>query len=364
MALQGTIDSFPLDDVLGFLAGSAQRGLLRVEGDRGTVRLWIADGSIVGAESAGAAASDPVQVVFEALRFGAGSFSFDDDRSDPRERLEPQAIASVVHEAAALRDEWDAIEAVLPSPSHQLHAVVPLPHDHVTLDAASWRIVTALGRTDTVASVLARSGMTELDAARGLVTLVRQGLVEVGEPSASRSPSVVVDEVDVQTGPPTSRSNESRRASIAADVAPDDELVRLDLGELEGDAEPVRTGASGDVAPVTESAVTESAVTESAVPGSDDHFPIDDLVGVDTAVDPWTPQSPTERVAQPFIPVGEPAAQPAAFAPAADEDSVDTALEQATWMSQGAADAIAEVLGAPASAGGGRTYEGGDPAFR
>ena len=364
MALQGTIDSFALDDVLGFLAGSAQSGVLRVEGDRGTVRLWIADGSIVGAESAGTAVSEPVQVVFEALRFTAGSFSFGDDRTGPTDRLEPQAIGAVVQEAAALRDEWDAIEAVLPSPMHGLHAVVPLPHDHVTLDAGSWRIITALGRTDTVASVLARSGMSELDAARVLVALVRQGLVEVGAPATvGAGGSFMVDEVEVHPDHGVHQASEPQPAAPVQEAPRADEFVRLDLGELEVDAERLRAGASVDTSDGR----------------SEDRFPIDDLVGLDSAEDPWSSQpagsgaaaavdvpvpASTDRVAQPFAAAVDPGADPAAFAPAADETEADPVLEQATWMSPGAADAIAEVLGAPTSAGGGRTYEGGDPAFR
>lgn len=355
MALQGTIDSFPLDDVLGFVSGPAQSGVLRVEGDRGTVRLWIADGAIVGAESAGAAVSDPVHVVFEALRFRAGSFSFDDDPMGPAERLDPRGIPAVVREAAELRDEWDAIEAVLPSPAHRLNVVVPLPQDHVTLDAGSWRIVTALGRTDTVASVLARSGLSDLDAARGLVVLVRQGLVEVVGPAATEAePAVVVDEIDLERERGAHSSDASVGTGRAEGGPRADEHVRVDLGEFRIDDDSLRATASYESAPAAISA---------------DRFPIDDLVDVQSAEDPWT--SSTERVAQPFAPatgpvgVGAPTEeQPAAFAAPADEAAADPVLEQATWMSQGAADAIAEVLGSPAGASGGRTYEGGDPAFR
>ena len=132
--------------------------------------------------------------------------------------------------------------------------------------------------------------------------------------------------------------------------------------ELEVDVERLRAGTSGDTSDGR----------------SDDRFPIDDLVGLDGAEDPWSSQpagrsagavdgpvpASTHRVAQPFAAAVDPGADPVAFAPAADEPAADPVLEQATWMSPGAADAIAEVLGAPTNAGGGRTYEGGDPAFR
>ena len=48
MALQGTIDAFPVVDVLQLLAGSRKTGRLIVEGDRSTAQLFVVDGSATG----------------------------------------------------------------------------------------------------------------------------------------------------------------------------------------------------------------------------------------------------------------------------------------------------------------------------
>ena len=55
MALQGTIDAFPLTDVLQLLSSASKSGRLLLEGDRGRAELWIEEGSVIGGDPAGSA---------------------------------------------------------------------------------------------------------------------------------------------------------------------------------------------------------------------------------------------------------------------------------------------------------------------
>src|SRR5438270_2691297 len=75
VSLQGSLDGFPLPDVLALLASTRKRGELRVAGQQGAGRVWVADGAVVAAESGSVRA--PVDVLFQLLRVDAGSFSFD-----------------------------------------------------------------------------------------------------------------------------------------------------------------------------------------------------------------------------------------------------------------------------------------------
>ena len=68
MALQGTIDSFAMADVLRLLGSSAKSGRLIVNGDRGTANLWLVAGQIVGGGSPTQLSDDIVDVVFDILR--------------------------------------------------------------------------------------------------------------------------------------------------------------------------------------------------------------------------------------------------------------------------------------------------------
>ena len=183
MSLHGTLDSFPLADVLRFLAGAQRSGVLQVDGDRGTVRLWLEDGECTGAECGGSVVDDAVPATVEALRFVGGTFSLDEAGTTPR-RLHSRPLSVVLAEALDLRAEWDSIELVLPSTRHRVRPVPTPPDGRAVLDPLGWRLVTSLGRSDDVGSVVARSGVGELDAARALVALVRDGLLVVESPGA------------------------------------------------------------------------------------------------------------------------------------------------------------------------------------
>ena len=334
MALEGTLDSFPLADVLRFLAGGEQTGVLQIDGDRGAVRLWLEDGECTGAEAAGTVVDDVVRATFEALRCSTGSFRFDEDRRPSVVTTQPRPVSVVLAEALALRAEWEAVEQVLPSSRHRVRPVSSPPDGRVVLDPLGWRIVTTLGRSDDVASVIARSGAQELDAARALVALVREGLLEVEPPGSGGAPVVEVVEV-VESRPSVSHPPVAHDgAAAAAWDRPDDH---------------------GAVAPpASEGVGSASAVTADPFRPSEDLFPIDDLVGLGGADDPWAVGSPAGA------PGG--AEQPSGGVAPGPSPSVE---DETSALSADVAEAIAEVLGAGGGTGvPGPTYEGGDPAFR
>ena len=77
MALQGTVESFPVIEVVRLLADGGHTGRLTVDGDRGSAVMWVADGSLLGGELGNTHQLDPVRLVTEALRHRTGVFSFD-----------------------------------------------------------------------------------------------------------------------------------------------------------------------------------------------------------------------------------------------------------------------------------------------
>jgi hypothetical protein len=181
VALQGTLETFSLPDVLQLLASTKKTGCLRVSGDRGEGSVWVKDGAIVAGETAGVAASPTVDVVFELLRFDGGEFVFDDG-GEPREAGEPADVAVMLADAGRLLDEWREIEAVVPSNAHWVGLRTELPSDQVTIDRDGWRAVVAVGGGVSVADLGGQLELAELAVARLVKDLSEQGLVEVGEP--------------------------------------------------------------------------------------------------------------------------------------------------------------------------------------
>lgn len=179
MALQGTLDSFSLPDVLRLLASTTKTGRVRVEGDRGAGTVWMAEGGVVAAE-ADRVAADPslVEVVFELLRFDDGEFTFDPDLTTS-EAGTPAAVDGLLEEANALLGEWRQIQAVVPSTSVWVSLARELPRRQVTVRDDQWRVLVEIAAGCTVAELASALGLGELGVGRVVKGLVEAGLVAV-----------------------------------------------------------------------------------------------------------------------------------------------------------------------------------------
>lgn len=221
MALQGTIETFALPDVLRLLASSKKTGRLRVSGTRGSGSVWVESGQIVQTDATKAPhALSNVDVVFELLRFRDGSFTFENDRNAP-DPGSPQEVEPVLIEAELQLAEWREIEAVIPSIDCTVRLVPELPRADVVVDAEKWRVLVAIGGGTSVSQVGDTLILGEMAVSRAVRELVELGVVEVLEPE---SPAVDVPE------PPAVRA-------VPAPVV-EEEPAPVALPEPEPDPEP------------------------------------------------------------------------------------------------------------------------------
>ena len=181
MALQGTLDTFALPDVLRLLAATKKTGRLRITGGRGTGSIWASSGEIVGVEATHAPhADDAVNALFELLRFQEGAFTFDaeathDDPSPPTD------VEILLAQAEALLEEWRAIEAVVPSLDAWVSFRTKLPKAQVSINQAAWTTLVAVGGGATVRRVADELCLAELPISRAVKDLVELGLVEISD---------------------------------------------------------------------------------------------------------------------------------------------------------------------------------------
>lgn len=255
MALQGTIDAFPLTDVLQLLASSSKSGRLLLDGDRGRKALWIEQGSVTGADASTPPSSSAAVAVMEMLRFADGSFEFHAAQGDdpaPSVALDPVALDACLEDAAELLEEWGRIEAVVPSMEHRVRLSDELVEDTVTLDRDAWALVTSIVDRPTVATVSARLELDDFATCAGLAALVARSLIVIDEPEA-HLPDLVV------------------------------ELDPASAGMHHAD----------DIGPVGDVGLNGSAADPLAFP---ERFPIDDLLGESTGAedDPWRSIDDTE----------------------------------------------------------------------
>jgi hypothetical protein len=181
VALQGSIDTFALADVLRLLASTGKTGRLALEGDRGQGEVVVLDGSVASVAMVGVERPQVSfdEELFELLRFESGDFEFtavEDLAVDGEESWE---VEHLLGQAAGLLDEWRRIESVVPSSDAWVRLRPELGDDEVTIGASGWRTVAAVGSGTTVSGLAAVMGTTDLGIGRELHALVELGVLEV-----------------------------------------------------------------------------------------------------------------------------------------------------------------------------------------
>lgn len=182
MALQGTIETFALPDVLRLLASTKKTGCLRLDGARGSGSIWVESGTIVGGEATGAPhAGSADEVLFEMLRFKDGDFVFDAD-ADVQIKHSPAEVEITLESAEKMLEEWKTIEAVVPSLDHFVSLVPSLTGDEVVISADRWKAIVAIAGGSSVGALGDALELAELPVSRNVKELIELGLVGIDEP--------------------------------------------------------------------------------------------------------------------------------------------------------------------------------------
>lgn len=277
MALQGTLDTFALPDVLRLLAATKKTGRLRISGPRGAGSAWVDGGAVAGVEASHAPhATEPVDALFELLRFEEGSFTFEPDvlPDATDDRLD---VETMVEGAEALLREWREIESVVPS----MRAWVRLRRhldDSVTVDPAAWTTLVAVGSGATVSDIADRLELAELPVSRAVRDLLELGVAELApeapeaatpvaaplvEEPVIETPPLPEVEAEVELAPHAAEPDlepPARRFASPAELAGADEPAGLaDLSELAGSAELADLSESADLSELPERADEDEA---------------------------------------------------------------------------------------------------------
>jgi len=196
VALQGTLDTFALPDVLRLLAATKKSGRLRLDGDRGTGDVWVNGGAVAAVEASRAPrATEAVDALFELLRFDEGSFTFDADAVHDGAAAALDVEALLDGAEAQLR-EWREIESIVPSLDAWVTLRRTLPEAEVIIDQDRWTTLVAVGGGATVGSMGHQLGLSELPVSRAVRDLVELGLVDLTSVAPVPTPSASVVEPD------------------------------------------------------------------------------------------------------------------------------------------------------------------------
>jgi len=235
--LSGSLEDFPLPDVLRLLAKGSKDGVLHMYGDVVRGRVYLNEGKISyattresddfaeGQGSEGRNAEDRrrvrleevsdddpelftevlrLQIVEVLVRLGretSGSFVFQNGVSPQEPVKEPFEIEKLLAAAEAELKEWHRIESIIGTTSTPLRMVTGIPEDQkIALDGTAWNALAALGAGDSVRAIAERLNVFEIVAARVMARLVEDELVEivldpkaaapVSDPAAEPSPDL------------------------------------------------------------------------------------------------------------------------------------------------------------------------------
>lgn len=206
MALEGTLDTVALSDVLRLLASTEKTGDLALAGERASGRLAFAHGALVGGEGGGATGA--TDTLFALLRNRTGDFAFTagEARDDAHD---PVAVDDALGTAEVRLAEWEAIEAVVPGLDARVALAEDLPDAEVVIDRTVWRLLRAVGTGTTVAAIGTALDLDEWHVSASVRDLVATDLAVV-------SPAPDSEPVDAGDG---SDQEDAVRAELAGSSA-------------------------------------------------------------------------------------------------------------------------------------------------
>jgi hypothetical protein len=183
--LQGSLENFALDEVLGLLSSTSKTGQLSIKGDRGTGSLSFRQGRLVDGTASYAANGTGIgDVMFELLRYSEGNFTFSAEEVEPTEFDED--VMSVLEDAENRLLDWRSIEAVVPTLNHIVTPVSDLPAEEVTITRGEWSALTTIAAGCPAMVVCERLNLGEVEGSRQIKNLAERQLVIISEPSSTR----------------------------------------------------------------------------------------------------------------------------------------------------------------------------------
>jgi hypothetical protein len=184
-SLKGSVEEVPLADLFQLFKLGGHCGILLLrEGGRLAV-LGVVDGEVVHVFAEGASGREAIYLLFN---WKAARFAFYKDLTLP-ERTVNVSTEHLVLEASRRGDESLEMRNKIPSLRTLIYRAPRLTDtlSSMQLPMAEWRVLSVIGRRNTVGDIIKLSGMSEFSALKMLDSLLTRGLVTVGEEAVSRN---------------------------------------------------------------------------------------------------------------------------------------------------------------------------------
>ncbi len=176
--MTGALEEIPLPDVLQLLGSSKKTGILVIQSGQGVGRIRLRKGSIIHAAIDGLDTVVPIKCAYRILAWTHGTFSLEAADESPVPGEIDLAVHELLMEGLRQMDEYNHLSPSLPDMNARI--LVPLPLLPPLCDLTQVELDTfQIAMNDpTLGSVLNKSAVSDLDAARAILRLISGGYLK------------------------------------------------------------------------------------------------------------------------------------------------------------------------------------------
>ena len=184
-SMRGSLEEVSLADLFQLFKLGGHSGILLLRDGGRLAVLGLVEGEVVHAFA------DRVlgrEAIYTLCGWTGARFAFYKDLTLP-ERTVNVSTEHLVLEASRRGDESLELRNKIPSLRTLIYRAPRLTDalPNVQLSMADWRVLSVVGRRNTVGDIIKQSGMSEFNALKTLDTLLTRGLVTVGEEAVSKN---------------------------------------------------------------------------------------------------------------------------------------------------------------------------------
>lgn len=227
VVLQGSVESFPIPDVMRFLASAGKTGRLTLQGENGLVSVCLRGDFVI---VPGGELEDAADELFELLRVEEGPFTFD-EQALPSGSAHEHPLEPSLALASTLTAEWKHVTALIPHASVRLDLGSHLPDGVISLDDHDWQLIRAVGDGTSITDLAGRLGVRVVPATRRAARMVERGLFEVIEDAPPPAP--VYEPIPEAAPMPVAEAEAVEAEAVEIEAEPVEEVV------VASEAEPV-----------------------------------------------------------------------------------------------------------------------------
>jgi uncharacterized protein DUF4388 len=233
VTLRGSTSDFPLESVIGLLAGTSKTGELQVRADAKVGALGFAGGRLVAAVMDGEGGENALGAIFSITQ---AEFEFTPWETAPEANLESGDLVSLLKRAAEARDRITTIRASIPDDRMRFRlSEKAADQGAVTFTPDRWRALLAVNGERDVTAIAEQLRLGKMQTLGLLVGLVNDGVIEA-LPATERS---------TEEAPPAFREPESSAAPLPKLATPEPESPASSAAlEAETPAQDWPSGAS------------------------------------------------------------------------------------------------------------------------